>query len=392
MKKMFKYLILSIFLGISIGAYAADLYVPSQYKTIQKAVNKAKTGDKIYVAPGIYKESITIKKGISLIGINPDKYIITSSHLKNGNTIIFEGKSANGTITGFTITGAKGFLDRGNGILCCDGASPVIMKNRIKGNENGGIFSWHSSPNIIKNIISKNRCAVDFSDSDSIISNNMLLDNRFGITCSESSLTITNNTISRNSLNIGSDDSSYITITNNLISEGKNGIGGNKSYLTITNNTIVGNKRGGINVGNSQIIIMNNIIAKNGKNIAQNGKGERKTRCGIDCRNSDIKGDFNCFFDNGPGIRGTQNYCLAPPKPPQPPDEPEHYIYKSHLGANEIQKDPKFISETDFHLKPFSPCIDRGSNKAPKLPRKDKDGKERIINKRVDIGAYEYSK
>ncbi|MEW6606302.1 MAG: NosD domain-containing protein [bacterium] len=391
MKKMFKYLILSIFLGISIGAYAADLYVPSQYKTIQKAVNKAKTGDRIYVAPGIYKESITIKKGISLIGINPDKCIITSSHLKNGNTIIFKGKSANGTITGFTITGAKGFLDRGNGILCCDGASPVIMKNRIKGNEDSGIFSWQSSPNIIKNIISKNRYAVDFCDSDSIISNNMLLDNKSGISCSESSLTITNNTISRNSVNIFYSHSSSLTITNNIILEGKTAIGGGGGYLTITNNTIVGNSRGGIVLANSYATITNNLIAKNGKVIAKR-KGEIKARSGIIIRNSDIKGDFNCFFDNGPGIRGTQNYCLAPPKPPQPTEEPEHYIYKSHLGANDIQKDPKFISETDFHLKPSSPCIDRGSNKAPKLPRKDKDGKERIINKRVDIGAYEYSK
>lgn len=130
---------------------------------------------------------------------------------------------------------------------------------------------------------------------------------------------------------------------------------------------------------------MNNIITRNGK--------EKKHGSGVYFRETDLKADFNCFFDNGPGPIGTHNYSSANKdilevKPKDLENYP--YVYKSHLGANEIQKDPKFISETDFHLKPSSPCIDRGSNKAPKLPRKDKDGKERIINKRVDIGAYEY--
>ena len=48
------------------------------------------------------------------------------------------------------------------------------------------------------------------------------------------------------------------------------------------------------------------------------------------------------------------------------------------------------IASGNFHLKPNSPCIDKGTNDAPELPEKDKDGKPRIVNGIVDMGAYEY--
>ena len=50
----------------------------------------------------------------------------------------------------------------------------------------------------------------------------------------------------------------------------------------------------------------------------------------------------------------------------------------------------------DFHLQAQSPCIDKGTNYAPELPDKDKDGKPRVIDGNgdgeaiVDMGAYEF--
>jgi hypothetical protein len=50
-------------------ASAADLLVPSQYSTIQAAVNAAADGDRVLVAPGTYNEQVTINaKQISVIG------------------------------------------------------------------------------------------------------------------------------------------------------------------------------------------------------------------------------------------------------------------------------------------------------------------------------------
>ncbi|MEW6103971.1 MAG: right-handed parallel beta-helix repeat-containing protein [bacterium] len=70
------------------------------------------------------------------------------------------------------------------------------------------------------------------------------------------------------------------------------------------------------------------------------------------------------------------------------PNGPNYYNCSPGIGC--ISADPLFVSPNDFHLQPSSPCIDAGSNTAPAIPPTDKDGKPRIINGRVDMGAYEY--
>ena len=59
--------------------------------------------------------------------------------------------------------------------------------------------------------------------------------------------------------------------------------------------------------------------------------------------------------------------------------------------ANNIQDDPQFVDPVngDFHLKPTSPCIDKGTADAPGLPETDFEGDPRIMNDTVDIGADE---
>ena len=61
-----------------------------------------------------------------------------------------------------------------------------------------------------------------------------------------------------------------------------------------------------------------------------------------------------------------------------------------HYGNN-ISQNPMFKEEpADLHLQENSPAIDKGTNDAPYLPEKDKDGNPRIKGNAVDIGAYEY--
>ncbi|MBI2929157.1 MAG: hypothetical protein HYY24_26125 [Verrucomicrobia bacterium] len=48
---------------------SADLNVPAQYPTIQKAVDAAADGDTIHIAPGVYVEQILIlRKKLTLLG------------------------------------------------------------------------------------------------------------------------------------------------------------------------------------------------------------------------------------------------------------------------------------------------------------------------------------
>jgi hypothetical protein len=64
-------------------------------------------------------------------------------------------------------------------------------------------------------------------------------------------------------------------------------------------------------------------------------------------------------------------------------------------SGNNINSDPQFLKDGDYHLKTDSPCVDAGDNNAPNIPQKDIEGKVRIWDGNndsvavVDIGAYE---
>jgi hypothetical protein len=77
--------------------------------------------------------------------------------------------------------------------------------------------------------------------------------------------------------------------------------------------------------------------------------------------------------------------------------------YSSILGSwtnsgNNIDEDPLFVNSTnsDFHLRITSPCIDAGADSAPEIPDKDFEGKSRFSDgdrdgmATVDMGADEY--
>ena len=50
--------VLGVVLGLGLKAEAGDIYVPSQYTTIQQVINVANSGDTIQVAAGTYAERI----------------------------------------------------------------------------------------------------------------------------------------------------------------------------------------------------------------------------------------------------------------------------------------------------------------------------------------------
>ncbi|MFH1563151.1 MAG: right-handed parallel beta-helix repeat-containing protein [Nitrospirota bacterium] len=168
---------------------------------------------------------------------------------------------------------------------------------------------------------------------------------------------ITNNTISENGgKGIYCDYSSPI-ITNNIITENTYcGIScWNNSAPVITNNIVIGNGGSGISCyNNSSPVITNNIIIENVHYGIENGSGIPTI-------------DYNRIWSNA-----TNNY------------------YNISPGTNDISDNPQLIAPTDFHLGSTSPCINKGSNTAPAIPSTDKDGKPRIANGIVDMGAYEY--
>lgn len=87
--------------------------VPTDYSSIQMAIDTANPGDTINVAPGTYTESLKITKPLSLIGQGPDNTIIAHS----GTAVLVNADNVE--IRGFTVKdGTYGiFLWYSSGVL-----------------------------------------------------------------------------------------------------------------------------------------------------------------------------------------------------------------------------------------------------------------------------------
>jgi len=155
-KKTFEVLFLSLVFALACGsANAANRYVPSQYSTIQAAINACNNGDTVVVADGIYngdgnRDIDFDGKAITVRSQNgPDNCIIdcqgTETEPHRG-FYFHSGEGSNSVLDGVTImdayAGGSGSNSRGGGIYCSR-ASPrinncILIQNRTGTNTQGG--------------------------------------------------------------------------------------------------------------------------------------------------------------------------------------------------------------------------------------------------------------
>jgi hypothetical protein len=157
-------------------ATATERHVPSQYATIQAAIDAAVNGDTVLVANGAYtglgNRDIDFKgKAITVKSENgPRSCIIDAGHL--GRAFLFyNDEGADSIVDGFTITHGQLYCEPGEpcpiswygGGIYCDGhASPTIRNCIITDNFahfGGGIFSF-ASPIITNCIFTNNEALV----------------------------------------------------------------------------------------------------------------------------------------------------------------------------------------------------------------------------------------
>ncbi len=117
-------------MGVAPWAFAKTIEVPKDYSTIQAAINAAQPGDLILIAPGTYKENLTIRKSIELRGMDAG-VIVDGSRSRSAPTILIQ-RTRDVVIRNVKITGGRRGIqvERSQNVLITEN---VIEKNRRQG-------------------------------------------------------------------------------------------------------------------------------------------------------------------------------------------------------------------------------------------------------------------
>ncbi len=303
---------------------------------LQDLIDAANSGETVLVPPGLYVGSINFNgKNISLVSsAGPSSTII------HGDIDTAVKIGPGGTISGFTITGARADIGAG---ISVEGIGSIISGNTFDGNTGSigaAIFGNSASPLIERNIFRYNSCdnqyssgVVAFSNlSSPVIVNNIFEHNR----CRGINLTL--------------------PVDNTPL---------------VINNTFVGNSvaiRVDCRVSQNTQTYRNNILFQNGIGL--------EVDLGTELENPTWQN--NLVFGNTTDYQGIAD--------------------QTGVNSN-ISADPLFVGGSTapdaYHLKNGSPAIDSGT--AVSAPNVDFDGTARPLDgnndgvPEFDIGAFEFS-
>jgi hypothetical protein len=300
----------------------------------------------------------------------------------------------NGTVKENSITNNDAEY-HGGGLAACGG---TISDNTIaqnSANDGGGLYQCHGA--IQNNAISQNSAfyGAGLDTCNGTVQNNTITGNqanRDGGGLYYCAGRIRDNTITENNADqyggglFRCDD----FIENNIIVANTAGFGGGLDECDgyMFSNLIARNsaENSGGGVANCAGEYSNNTIADNSA-----GRGGGLADCDGTVRNCIVWGNT---APTGPQIAGGSpivGYSCIQGWPEGGTNTNDNPNFMDPDGPD---NDPGTYNDNDYRLKPNSPCIDAGQNRAWMVTAVDLDGNPRILNGRysdtVDMGAYEY--
>ncbi len=327
---------------------------------------------------------------------------ISNNTIANNSGYVGGIRCAQGTITSINHNSID---NNGTGITCVKGSIISISNNTISHHTGGGIncayqagisyinqdtISYNSSPNGGGGINCNGGTILSISND--VISNDSSTSNGGGILCEAGTIDSIYNSIISN--NLSGADGGGLWFTTSAIHFISN--------TTITNNSVRGNG-GGFYCSGASPTMLNLTIANN--SATQGGA--------LYCDLSAKPNIYNCILwgdtavETGGGNELFQNDAASVPS----------FYYcdvkggKTAFGTpyfyngtytNNIDSNPLFVSPSagagafyngvtaNWSLQSGSPCIDTGDPSYSPYPATDLAGNPRIVNGRIDIGAYEF--
>ena len=424
-------------------AYSTTIHVPQDQPTIQAGIISASVGDTILVAPGTYLETLHFDyKPITLQSEVGAGGTIIDGHSAGPILMFSRGEDEDTVVDGFTIR--NGEADKGGGIYCVR-ASPTIKNCTVSLNvatNGGGIYCYDgSSPALVSCTISKNFSLHDgggiycYNHSFPTITDCMITGNTAqkggGIRCRySSSPTIANcvivgNRADWNGGGISCYDSSSPVLTDCSIVENISDYGGGLYFLygptprirgcIISRNMAYG-EGGGIYCREYSLSNVQNCLIT--ENLSDFGGGiacKYESRCTLkNCTISEnsavVEGGgilcvassltlTNCILwaDSSPqgaelslpfsesGTPSTLTVEYSDVHGGEASVYIEEGSSQSWLEGN-LEADPLFAGEGDYHILDGSPCIDAGTDVGV---TEDMDGDPRPQGYGFDIGSDE---
>lgn len=365
-------------------------------RSIQMAARISVAGDVIVVADGVYviTNQIVVPGRVRLVSKSgPARTIIQG----NGATRCVYMPGPKSSLTGFTITGGM-TATNGAGVYCDNGtvSECVITGNQVIGQApcGGGIYAVNWS--VISNcVVSHNGAVATYAnESDKPFSH------AWGGGIYAYYSTVIRCVVEDNSLTAGNSANGAGLFCNSRMEHcivsantayGHTYAQGGGVYSDVggrlRNCLVVGNRaysdRGlfsGLNAQGGGVYFFSGGGLENCTVADNDVDGEYASAGGYHCGAGDLIVN-SIIVDNTATARITASHPDFRPNPNWLP-----VISNSFIGGS------AGFAEGSYRLDPAvpSPCIDAGTNAAWMTKAKDLDGNARIINARVDLGAYEY--